>query len=67
MDGEVGEVLVDSEAMESISAGGCHSKGKVWGSTCVGAEDTKTAGSYAQLADEDGIFGYVWGNVRSCE
>ena len=67
MDGEVGEVLVDSEAMESISAGRCHSNGKVGGSMCAGAEDTKIAGSYAQLADEDGIFGYVRGNVRSCE
>jgi len=45
VDGEVGEVLVDSEAMESIPADGRNRNDKVWGSTCMGAEETKTASS----------------------
>jgi len=42
VDGEVGEVVVDSETMESIPTGRRHGNDKVWGSPCTWAEKTKT-------------------------
>ena len=56
MDGEVGEVLVDSEAMESIPADGRNRYDKVWGSTCAQAKKSQATSAHSALTDEDGIF-----------
>ena len=48
MDGEVGEVLVDSESMKSISAGGRHSNDKVWGGPKINIYRNKPSGILAR-------------------
>ncbi len=50
---------MESESLDSISASGRHSDYEVWDSACLWAENSKSTGTKAGLADLDGVFGYV--------
>lgn len=50
---------MESESLDSISASGRHSDYEVWDSACSWAENSKSTGTKAKLADLDGVFGYV--------